>query len=65
MGGQLMKTKTHVSAGLMSLNHHETLLRDRRKARGLKVKTHIRAGLIMFNHNETLVQDRARKLLPP
>jgi hypothetical protein len=56
-----MKTKTHVSAGLRSLNHHETLVRDRRKTTGFKVKTHIRAGLIMFNHNETLVRDTPRR----
>jgi hypothetical protein len=56
-----MKTKTQVSAGLMSLNHNETLVRDRRNTTGLKVKTHIRAGLIMFNHNETLVRDTPQR----
>ena len=49
-----MKVKTNLKAG-SSLNHNETLVRDR--AKGLKVKTHLKAGGQNMNHNETLVRD--------
>jgi hypothetical protein len=39
-----MKTKTHVRAGGLMMNHNETLMQDSSRAKGLKVKTHIRAG---------------------
>jgi hypothetical protein len=57
-----MKTKTHVRAGGIQLNHNETLARDASRAKGLRVKTHVRAGGIALNHNETLLSDRRRKL---
>ena len=56
-----MKTKTHVRAGGINLNHNETLVRDASKAKGLKVKTRVRAGGLTLNHNETLVSDTCRK----
>jgi hypothetical protein len=56
-----MKTKTHIRAGGVFLNHNETLVRDRAKAKGLTVKTHVRAGGLSMNHNETLVSDEASK----
>jgi hypothetical protein len=56
-----MKTKTHVRAGGIALNHNETLVRDTCQAKGLKVKTRIRAGGIMLNHNESLLSDPRRK----
>jgi hypothetical protein len=56
-----MKTKTHVRAGGINLNHNETLVRDIAKGKGLKVKTRVRAGLLSSNHNETLVRDTRRK----
>ena len=52
-----MKVKTHLKAGGLSLNHNETLVRDR--AKGLKVKTNLKAGGLSMNHNETLVCDTA------
>ena len=57
-----MKTKMRVRAGALSVNHNETLVRDRARAKGLRVKTRVRAGGVMLNHNETLVSDRPRKL---
>jgi lysophospholipase L1-like esterase len=54
-----MKTKTHVRAGGITLNHNETLVRDVPKATGLRVKTKVKAGALT-NHNETLVQDSSR-----
>ena len=52
-----MKVKTNLKAG-SSLNHNETLARDR--AKGLKVKTSLKAGMgLSANHNETLVRDVA------
>jgi hypothetical protein len=56
-GGQIMKVKTNLKAGGTSLNHNETLVRD--KAKGLRVKTHLKAGMLSANHNETLVRDTA------
>jgi hypothetical protein len=56
-----MKTKTHVRAGAIGLNHNETLVRDPARAKGLKVKTRVRAGALTTNHNETLVVDRRRR----
>jgi hypothetical protein len=41
-----MKTKTHVRAGGINLNHNETLVRDSAKGTGLKVKTHVKAGIL-------------------
>ena len=55
-----MKTKTHVRAGALAMNHNETLVRDSAKGQGLKVKTHVRAGGIRLNHNETLVRDSGK-----
>jgi hypothetical protein len=57
-----MKTKTHVRAGSVALNHNETLVRDAPKAIALRVKTKVKAGLSAANHNETLVRDSARTL---
>ena len=37
-----MKVKTHLKSGKLSLNHNETLVRDR--AKGLKVKTRLKSG---------------------
>ena len=54
-----MKTKTHVRAGGIHLNHNETLVRDT-KVTSLRVKTKVKAGAITSNHNETLVADRRR-----
>ena len=56
-----MKVKTHVKAGGTSMNHNQTLLRDRGPAprQGLKVKTHVKAGGVKVNHNQTLVRDTA------
>jgi hypothetical protein len=56
-----MKTKTHVRAGGLLLNHAETLVRDAAKGHGLRVKTHVRAAGLYANHNETLMADRPRK----
>jgi hypothetical protein len=53
-----MKTKTKISAGGMTSNHNETLVRDAAKSQGLKVKTRGKAGSLVRNHNETLVADR-------
>jgi hypothetical protein len=52
-----MKVKTNLKAGGTSLNHNETLVRD--KTKGLRVKTHLKAGALSANHNETLVRDTA------
>jgi hypothetical protein len=52
-----MKVKTNLKARAMTMNHNETLVRD--KARGLKVKTHLKARGLTLNHNETLVRDGA------
>jgi hypothetical protein len=41
-----MKTKTHVKAGALTVNHNETLVRATRPATGLKVKTHVKAGAL-------------------
>ena len=57
-----MKTKTHVRAGGLVINHNETLVHDFRKIKGLRVKTHVRAGGLALNHSETLVSDTPRKL---
>jgi hypothetical protein len=57
-----MKTKTDVKAGIVVVNHNETLVRDRLKATALRVKTKVKAGLSGANHNETLVRDSARTL---
>src|SRR5262245_6203518 len=61
-GARRMKTKTHVKAGGVMLNHNETLVRDSTKGQGLKVKTRVRAGQPgeNINHNETLVRDSAK-----
>jgi hypothetical protein len=59
-----MKTKTHLKAGGISVNHNETLVRDAVQGPGLQVKTRVRAGGISVNHNETLVRDGARKNRP-
>lgn len=56
-----MKTKTHVGAGLMSLNHNETSVRDSARSNGLRVKTRVRAGALTYNHNEALAADRPRR----
>jgi hypothetical protein len=66
-----MKVKTQVKAGGITLNHNQTLVRDRRRAmadarlqgkrQGLKVKTQVKAGLISANHNQTLVRDAATR----
>jgi hypothetical protein len=50
-----MKVKTRLKSGGLSINHNETLVRDR--AKGLKVKTHLKSGGLSINHNETLVRD--------
>jgi hypothetical protein len=55
-----MKTKTHVRAGALSLNHNETLVRDIPKGVGLKVKTRVTAGILTTNRNESLVRDKRR-----
>jgi hypothetical protein len=39
-----MKTKTHVKAGGLNLNHNETLAQATKPAPGLQVKTHVKAG---------------------
>jgi hypothetical protein len=57
-----MKTKTHVKAGIVVVNHSETLVRDAPKTTALRVKTKVKAGAITTNHNQTLVRDSARKL---
>jgi hypothetical protein len=56
-----MKTKTHVKAGGVPLNHNETLVRDQGKTPSLKVKTHVKAGGVPLNHNETLVRATPRQ----
>jgi hypothetical protein len=56
-----MKTKTHVRAGALSLNHNEMLVRGVPKAKDLRVKTKVKAGGVFLNHNETLVRDTLRR----
>jgi hypothetical protein len=56
-----MKTKTHIRAGGIHLNHNETLVHNPARAKGLKVKTRVRAGaLSSSNHNETLVRNMGK-----
>ncbi len=64
-----MKVRTHIKADGITLNHNQTVVRDRVVAtdrkptqetrQGLKVKTHIKAGALMLQHNETVVHDRS------
>jgi hypothetical protein len=56
-----MKTKTRVRAGVIYVNHNETVVRDVPKAAALRVKTKVKAGILTSNHNETLVRDTCRK----
>ena len=53
--GGSMKVKTRLKSGKLTLNHNETLVRDR--AKGFKVKTRLKSGKLTLNHNETLVRD--------
>jgi hypothetical protein len=57
----VLKVKTHLKAGGVTLNHNETLVRTLHPAAGLKVKTRIKAGGLSNNHNETLVQAPRRR----
>jgi hypothetical protein len=59
-GVEIMKVRTTIKAGGISLNHNETLTRDNSPALGLKVRTGVKAGAIATNHNETLVRDESR-----
>ena len=44
----VMKVKTSVKAGGMSIQHNQTV------ARGLKVKTNVKAGHMSQQHNQTV-----------
>ena len=55
-----MQVKTKVKAG-GTINHNQTLVREREPRQPLKVKTHVKAGGINLNHNQTLVRERAKR----
>jgi hypothetical protein len=56
-----MQVKTKVKAGLIYVNHNQTLVRDRVPRQPLKVKTQVKAGGVCLNHNQTLVRDLAKQ----
>lgn len=51
-----MNVKTGIKGGKIAVNHNETVLSARPRAKGLTVKTGLGAGRIALNHNETLVR---------